>query len=208
VNFLGTIDDQPLELRAAGYRALRLESPLVSGELVNVIGGHEGNDVFTTSNEGKLRPGYNLGSVVAGGAWNVIESTAYVDNELYLFEPGDFSAISGGLSNRTISAVGSVIAGCGWNHIQSEPVEHGHPFYFSAISGGASNTIRAGYAVIAGGYSNSITVDPGRTHFNVIAGGAENEIGGSHLTGGEYDWGWRTQPHYCRHFRVDHRGRG
>src|SRR4051812_4645769 len=53
-NFLGTTDNQPLELKVNGQRALRIEPDATSP---NLIGGFSGNSVDAT----------HLGSVIAGG---------------------------------------------------------------------------------------------------------------------------------------------
>lgn len=74
VNFLGTTDNQPLELWANGSRALRLEP----GTTPNIIGGRTDNTVA---------PGMS-GVAIGGGAQNTIESGA------------NFSSIAGGSGNN------------------------------------------------------------------------------------------------------------
>jgi hypothetical protein len=140
-NFVGTTDNQPLELWANGNRALRLEP---TGIGPNTIGGFSGNIVG----------GGVGGATIAGGG------TAGAINQV----SSGFSAIGGGLGN-TIESIGlsSVIAGGGQNTILS-----GCDYAFigggtlntiqgqsnNTIGGGEANTNSGAYATIPGGYHN------------------------------------------------------
>jgi hypothetical protein len=188
VNFLGTLDDQPLEFRVGGYRGFRLESAPESDGLINVIGGNEGNYTVTREwlpwleRSTNHMPGTFVGAVIAGGGWNVIEASK---DELFTGE-GDFGTISGGVSNRLENAMGSVIAGGAFNRIDPRleilerfEIKDG----FSTISGGSRNSISAYQAVISGGYSNHIGQEDTYSIGQSIGGGVRNIIHG---------WNWHT----------------
>jgi hypothetical protein len=181
--FLGGTNNQALELRVNGTRALRLE-PNTNGA-PNVIGGSPANQVeagvigATIGGGGATdyfgsafsnRVSADLG-VIGGGARNVIEATA--------------ASIGGGFGNTIeLDAGQSVIVGGGLNTLQSAA-------YYSTIVGGGLNTIQANayQSVIAGGYANVIQADAanssiGGGFFNTngsaqsfIAGGLNNVIG-------------------------------
>jgi hypothetical protein len=147
--FIGTSDNQPLELKVKGLRALRLEP---TSDAPNVLGGYLGN--FAAAGVS--------GATIAGGGsplYNAAPATNSVTE--------NYAAIGGGLSN-TVNAVASVIAGGYQNSI--EPAA-----YSSAIGGGGANRIRNGAndSTIAGGGSNLIDVG---TDFASIGGGSANTI--------------------------------
>ncbi|GJM09348.1 MAG: hypothetical protein DHS20C11_16240 [Lysobacteraceae bacterium] len=94
-DFLGTTDNQPLELRTNDQRALRLEWGFSSSGAPNLIGGVSTNSI----------PASSEGSVIAGGgalaAPNTISGSGSaigggVDNQIN----GSWSAIPGGRANR------------------------------------------------------------------------------------------------------------
>lgn len=107
LNFLGTTDNQPLELDAYGSRGLHLEYtsrssgyPLFSYQAgVNVIGGYWGNTISNTV----------IGGVVAGGGDQAgslfFQPTPYPNTV-----NGDFGAVGGGYSN-TAGNLGTVPGG-------------------------------------------------------------------------------------------------
>jgi hypothetical protein len=128
VNYLGTADNQPLELHVKGQRVLRLEpggaSALVGNGVPtgapNMIGGATVNFVATGV----------VGAVIGGGGatnWNGYGFT----NSIGAFS--DFSTIGGG----------------GGNTIQSNA-------FLSVIGGGYYNTIYAGASIIGGGMANKV----------------------------------------------------
>jgi len=135
-HFLGTTDNQALELKVNGARALRLE-PNASGA-PNVIGGSALNYVA---------PGI-LGATIAGGGATDYAGTGYSNRVL-----GDFSAIGGGRQNTIqLNTYDSTIGGGVFNMIQSNSPT-------STIGGGGNNLIQtnAPYATIPGGRLNSAT---------------------------------------------------
>ena len=145
-HFVGTTDNQPLELRVNNSRVLRLEP---NANSPNVIGGYSGNLVG---------PGY-YGSVIAGGG------SQYSPNSIFT----DYATIAGGQDNKigTNSDL-SAIGGGGYNTIEANS-------FRATIAGGYDNTIEAnsGYATIAGGYLNKIGTN---SYASAIGGGYYNTI--------------------------------
>jgi hypothetical protein len=179
-HFLGTTDNQPLELRVNGVRALRLE-PNTNGA-PNLIGGHPSNTVgpdvegATISGGGTdfIEAHSDLATIAGGGA-NVIGPYA------------EAATVGGGFFNSIeFDCDSATIAGGNNNAIRTNA-------WFSAIGGGYVNRIEgfAEYAVIAGGVQNTIE---SRSSDSTIAGGGQNRIlsnasfatvgGGSHNTAG------------------------
>jgi hypothetical protein len=150
VNFLGTVDNQPVELWAYGGRALRLEpggpsafqADGVPTGAPNVIGGSPSNLVASGV----------VGAVIGGGGATNYEGST-VANSIGAYS--DFSTIGGGSGNRILTNSGS-----------------------SAIGGGIYNVIAANssYAVISGGYQNIIEPD---SSYSSIGGGEQNMTGSS-----------------------------
>jgi len=178
-HFLGTTDNQALELRVNGTRVLRLE-PNASSP--NVIGGYFGNSVAAGLS----------GAVVAGGGNSsgpnsVTDSYDTVGGGLGNTSGGGAATISGGRANSVqTNAWYATIAG-GVNNSIGTNVRYG------AIGGGSVNTIDADswsatiaggdgnrlgintdYSAIGGGYANTIDLNAGSA---VIAGGFHNDIG-------------------------------
>lgn len=138
--FLGTTDNQPLELRVGGTPALRIEPQ--AGELPNLVGGHTNNTVSARSSailggrwnsiEGDL-----IDSLIGGGWYNTIQSNA------------SYSFIGQGYNNAVqTNAQGAVIGG-GMHHRILPGATLG------VIGGGYANTNGAPYAVVPGGYYNA-----------------------------------------------------
>lgn len=181
INFLGTTDNQPLELKVNGQRALRLEPSSISPNIYspNILGGSRFN---------VIDPG-SRGSVIAGGggvsdsAFEDMAPNHIVGTNYYEFIGGGFgnsssggrNVIGGGQHNTMLNANGSVIGGGATNLIG--PVDAGF------IGGGAGNILTgpADHAAIAGGLANKATdIDA------FIGGGTINLAGGrnSVVTGG------------------------
>jgi hypothetical protein len=176
-NFLGTLDNQPLEFRVNNTRALRLE-PTPSSP--NIILGFPGNMV--SSGE--------VGSTISGGGTagkeNFIRTTwGTIGGGLdHIIDSGSWEGtIGGGGRNRILTnAVECTIAG-GWNN------SIGSNSFSSVISGGAGNAIEndANDSFIAGGRQNRILAGANRSTVagiwntngsqrGTIGGGANNTI--------------------------------
>jgi hypothetical protein len=164
-NFLGTTDNQPLELKVNNTRALRLEPQPNSP---NVIGGHSGNVVDSSAYGATIGGGGTavepnrisaIFSTVGGGLGNTIHTDAWN------------ATIGGGESNTLQPAARqATISGGGFNTIESYASD-------ATIGGGNVNTIQdsSRYATISGGLGNSVharstTISGGQ--FNTIETGA------------------------------------
>jgi hypothetical protein len=149
-HFLGTTDNQALELKVNGARALRIE-PNTNGA-PNLIAGAALN--FVT-------PGVVGATISGGGAGNYLGSAG--TNSV----TADFGTIGGGYANTIAAdAIWSTIAGGGQNDIMG---------YRCAIGGGSDNNIAASSdgSTIAGGIRNNIRSN---TAHCVIGGGLDNII--------------------------------
>jgi hypothetical protein len=171
-NYLGTSDNQALELHVNGSRALRLEPTAGGTGVPNVIGGWPGNLDDNNSQAvtigGGGAPGFvnhvssSLGTI-AGGSGNVISTNA------------NDSTIGGGRQNTIdLNSWGGFIGGGHGNWIQmgngSAGGALGNPSYSvigggygnvvgtninnATIGGGGINTNSGSYATIPGGYEN------------------------------------------------------
>jgi hypothetical protein len=187
VNFLGTADNQPLELRVNNQRALRLEpaTDINVGFTPNVIGGHKDNFVFPGIGGAVIGGGGGAGlsnsiasteGVIAGGYLNHIEAgNAHAstigggfDNDIASASPR--SVIAGGHGNRIgMNSQGVTISGGEANVAGTNTTE-------SVIAGGSDNVLLPGatWSAIGGGFSNSIAQGSG---LSVIAGGDMQSIG-------------------------------
>lgn len=167
VNFLGTTDNQPLELKVNGLRALRLEPTANDANhsgIVNVVGGSPANYVV---------PG-TLGAVIAGGG-----ALNYFGGGFSNSVGANFSSIGGGEDNVIQPGGGySTIGGGANNAILSSNLSY---TYASTISGGGGNRIQGGlfeanYYTIGGGSGNSIEGGFDSLGFSTISGGENNTI--------------------------------
>jgi hypothetical protein len=175
--FLGSTNNQALELKANGVRALRLEGGALSGKTVsegypypngapNMIGGSPLN--FVALNV--------VGATIGGGGATNYENHSY-SNSIYV----DFATIGGGLQN-TIEASdyiytveGSTIGGGTINIIKTNAIG-------STIGGGVRNTIQtnASLSTISGGFNNQVT---GKGGF-VGGGGYDGSVFAGNSAGG------------------------
>jgi hypothetical protein len=187
-NFVGTTDNQPLELHVNGQRALRLE-PNSSGP--NVLAGAQANVIVAGVGAATIGGGISntiqanaFYSTIGGGNSNTIQFNAG-----YTTIGGGFrntiqtndgaSTIGGGFDN-TIQTNGgaSTIAGGYGNSIQANA-------YYSLIGGGIGNSIQtnAAYSTIGGGNDNTIQ----GLGYAVVGGGVANTASGEESTvGGGY----------------------
>jgi hypothetical protein len=160
VNFLGTTDDQPLELHVNGKRAARFEPTADDANIfgaVNVIQGSPANVAAA---------GVHGATIAGGGAINYFGPAA--GNTV----ADSYGTIGGGVNNNIQSnAFESTIAGGNDNTIQSGA-------HRSTISGGWANTIQtnAAQSFIGGGFDNQIVGDINDGGDSVISGGYQNII--------------------------------
>ncbi len=173
MGFLGTIDDQPLELRVMATRALRLEPNGTNS--VNVLAGSAANVIDANILGATIAGGGSssyLGaphinrvagdfSAIGGGSRNVIEPTA------------QWSTVSGGLANAIrLNSQWSTIAGGNRNQVDVDADG-------ASILGGRTNTINPGAigGFIGGGAFNRILTNAG---YASIPGGEGNSASGSY----------------------------
>jgi hypothetical protein len=183
LNFLGTLDYEPLELRVNRDRALRLEPATfstINGDTytINVIGGHAGNYVASGV----------IGGTIAGGGYGSSGSFAGIVPNLV---SGDFGTVGGGFSNRAegLAMVGGGrfnnagkggFIGGGATNVMKSPRN-----FLGTIAGGSHNTLSGSlnfatgefgsltHATIGGGFYNTVTGD-----YGTIPGGYNNEVFG------------------------------
>jgi hypothetical protein len=155
-NFLGTTDNQALELRVDGQRAFRLE-PNTNGA-PNVLGGSVANSIS---------PG-TVGATIAGGGATDYFGNGY-SNSIY----SSFSTIGGGLFNGVggDSLVCTIPGGFG-NFVW--PTNSG----YATIGGGFVNMVQENspYGTIGGGQANFINVS---SPYGTIGGGHQNSTSGA-----------------------------
>jgi len=185
--FLGSTNNQPVELWVNGGRALRLEPGLPGGGGPNVIGGSPNNSVPSGIGGVTIAGGQNNsalshhavmgggdgnsveensdGSTIAGGAANVVQTNAAM-------------ASIGGGEHNSAGAYGASVSGGSYNAAsgQSATVGGGRNNFaagslaavgggelnsasdtFATIGGGSANTASAYSATVAGGLANSAT---------------------------------------------------
>ncbi len=163
VNFVGTTDNQPLEMHVNGGRVLRLEPDTLGAGSPNVIGGSPSNVVATSS-----------GATIAGGGKAGLANS--------IGSGTTFATIGGGQDNTNNSSNATVAGGTG-NLIQTNAAD-------AMIGGGSGNGINTGAhdSTIAGGINNGIQTNSS-TAF--IGGGRSNTIQtntfGSVIAGGRYN---------------------
>jgi len=186
-NYLGTSDNQALEIKVNSQRVFRFEPNTASP---NLIGGYSGNaittDVYGATISGGGAADYlnrvtdDYGTIGGGGGNQAGNADTNLTNAVYATVAGGYnntasgiySAIGGGNYN-TASGGYSTIAG---GYINSASVVH------SAVGGGYKNTASGGYSTIAGGYINSAS----GVH-SAVGGGYENTASQSFtVIGGGY----------------------
>jgi hypothetical protein len=202
MQFLGTTDDKPMDIRVNNRRSLRIQwAQRVNATNTfrgpNVIGGFEGNSVA----------GGVIGATVFGG-WELDQGAVTpVANSI----AADFGTISGGSGNHILTRmIGNLQVG------QSSTIGGGasnstnesHAFVgggignaanggVSVIGGGQGNEVSGNYGTIGGGSGNEATtlatICGGQSHdalgqFSFVGGGSNNDTAGSGATiGGGFD---------------------
>ena len=161
-NFIGTSDNQPLELRVNGSRALRL---VPTTGAANVLAGGSGNHITSLV----------TGAVIAGGGGE----TGSADTNLIT---ASFASIGGGRRNAVMASTDATVSGGNDNDITAASA--------AAIGGGSSNTIAqfSTNAVIAGGHLNVVQAGGVGSAYAAIGGGRGNLVfiaRGATIAGGE-----------------------
>jgi hypothetical protein len=159
VNFLGTLDNNPIEFHVYGTRALQL---IPTGDAPSVVGGAPGNYIASGM----------IGSTIAGGGTISLYGQAY-SNSIFAYN----ATIGGGLGNaiRNLSYE-STIAGGNQNLIQNNAND-------SYIGGGRGNIVEDPFGTIGGGEYNEAWL------YGTASGGISNSAlaAGATIAGGGYD---------------------
>jgi hypothetical protein len=159
-NYIGTSDNQALEIKVNGQRVMRVEPNAISP---NILGGYSGNwltsGVYgaviagggTTGFENRITDVFNT---IGGGVGNQAGNNAgAIDDRVYITIGGgkdnigseDYSTIGGGTANVASGYV-STIAGGNTNVASGST---------ATVSGGSFNTASGSYGIIAGGFNNT-----------------------------------------------------
>lgn len=180
-NFLGTTDNQPLEIKVNGQRAWRIQP---NGTLApGLIGGHFSNWIL----------GGTIGAAIGGGgadgtncgpAANSICSNrvggAYgtIAGGRANYVPGYYGFVGGGEANQVMSAH-SVVAG-GLDNLAGDILttvgggsENSALENWSVVAGGNQNEASGIAAFVGGGYSNAASAA-----YTAVAGGYQNTASG------------------------------
>ena len=167
-DFLGTTDNEPLQLWVNGMQALTL-SP--TGGQVNFVGG-VGSSAAANTSGGTIGGGIqNTVSIIypplGGGEYNTAGSNGATGGGGYNnIATGGQSTIAGGAQNIA-SGAGAVVGGGGYDGTTltgnsatggAATVAGGlgnTAFYYAAVGGGQNNNAATYYSAVAGGYGNS-----------------------------------------------------
>jgi hypothetical protein len=192
--FLGTSDNQALNIRVNNVRAFRLEPNGTNA--ANVIGGFSGNSVTagvvgaTISGGGESIGGANAvtdrGGTVGGGAQNQAgDATGTTTDRPFATVAGGFdntasgtqATVSGGVSNTASGTAATVNGGVsntasGISATVSGGIANTASGTEATVGGGDSNTASGTNATLAGGVNNAVTDD-----FTTVSGGQGNRAG-------------------------------
>jgi hypothetical protein len=163
-DFLGTSDNQALELHVNGARALRIEPDAISP---NLIGGYSGNWVTA---------GVRGATIGGGGGW---EGTANRVTD-------DYGTVGGGTENQAGNNTGT--SDDAWGATVGGGAANAASGHIATVGGGAGNTASDRHATVGGGWVNTAsgvqsTVSGGHTNtaskvYATVAGGYDNEATG------------------------------
>jgi len=143
-SFLGTTDNQPLELSVNGTRALRLQPDSGTGLYPNIIAG-AGNSILAGLNSSTIGGGF--GNHIYLSAGESAESGSVIGGGI-----GNYVGVTPGGGSAEVFGGKNVIGGGYRNNIQAKA-------RYSVIGGGEGNIVSTNsrYATIPGGYQNVAT---------------------------------------------------
>jgi len=150
--FLGSTNNQPVELHVNGARALRLEPDSSGQGAPNVIGGAVVNFVASGM----------VGATIGGGGCTNFQGFGSFTNSVN----GNFATVGGGANNQANYDYSTVGGG------QQNTANN----YNSTVGGGAGNTASGGLnggATVGGGINNQATAD-----YSTVGGGENNTASG------------------------------
>jgi len=181
--FIGSTNNQPLEMWAAGQRAFRLEPDTTGSGSPNVIGGSVGNFMNT---------GGVIGGFIGGGGATNYNGVSYPNHVAAYYGSigGGYgntiaafanAAFIGGGDNNSVAGNSAVIGGGEYNRIKAA-ADHGviaggiyntNGGEFGVIGGGQNDTVTTNNATVAGGYANKAS-----GQYSAVAGGSQNNASG------------------------------
>ena len=193
--FLGSTNNQPVEVRANGQRGMRLEACTNDSThtgIVNILNGSPANFTApgvrgaTIAGGGAANLNFLFSAnevtadfgTVGGGFLNQADAGATVAGGCYNAASSPWATIGGGTNNGCYGN-GATVAGGGWNTVNVNA-------NYSAIAGGNGNTVSSGsYSALGGGFQNLLGGDE-----NVLGGGVFNTNQGafSVMGGGELNY--------------------
>ncbi len=175
-HYVGTSDNQAVELHVNGARALRLEPGVTSPNLIggpsgNIVspgvvgatiggGGHDGFPNSVTGNYGIVGGGYGntadgFSATVGGGEDNTAEYYSTVGGGSGNAASSVAATVGGG-TNNTANGFSATVGGGEDNTAE----------YYSTVGGGTNNTASGGYATVSGGTNNTAS-----NYFSTVPGG-------------------------------------
>jgi hypothetical protein len=187
--FLGSLNNQPLELRVNNTRALRLEPTtgtpnVIGGSSANVVvagpaifptigatiggGGDTGKPNQVDQSFGTIGGGLNNRTGIAGIPITIEGSTVGGGEDNWAM--GRRSTIAGGFHNEAFSDLSFV--GGGVSNSTHSSLDAANPTVAATVVGGSENAAQGNYAFIGGGENNDTTDD-----YGVVAGGFSNQAG-------------------------------
>jgi len=200
-NFLGTMDNQPLELKVNSQRVVRWErntnAPIFGFIVPNIVSGHESNAVADGVGGATIAGGGGFAwygstspqtvnasfGTIGGGVGNVVLGvvSTVAGGERGFIGTNAYNAFLGGGARNSIEGPDATIGGGTYNSIQPDA-------YNAFLGGGNNNSIQtnAGYSVLGGGYNNSIQPNASSSF---LGGGNNNSIqtnAGYSVLGGGY----------------------
>jgi len=182
-DFLGTTDNEPLELWVDGMQVFTLEPAEGEPNVVGGLGSSESGSTSTTIGGGSYNTAIsassgtigggndntvsNLYPTVGGGEYNTAGANgATVGGGYDNTASGNQATVSGGAQNIA-SGVGAVVGGGGYDGTTltgntasgaASTVAGGlgnNAFYYATVGGGQNNNAATYYSAILGGYGNS-----------------------------------------------------
>ena len=188
-HFLGTTDNNALELKVNSARALRLEPTELTP---NLIGGYLGNSADAGTAGVVIGGGGNQGGIVR---WPGVAGPNRVTDR--------YGTIGGGVGNRAGDAAGeawdasyATVGGGGRNEAEGEASTVGGGAWnwasgaYSTVGGGLSNKATANYATIGGGgpsdEADASTSNRVTDNYGTIGGGGNNVAGDEAGTDARY----------------------
>jgi hypothetical protein len=173
VNFLGTTDNQPLELQVNSTRALRIEPhataapSLVGGYYQNSVSGFHGAAIAGGGTSAAANAVSGDYAFIGAGYGAQAGNNSVVVAGAYNNAPGQYGFIGTGLNNTNLANYSFI--GGGANHRIALNANNGF------IGGGFHNFAGDGNTAIAGGANNIADVNAAG-----VGGGSENHAGADH----------------------------